>query len=167
MPSNPRDPKMSEEAQVELILLRPDPVEEGPDTLRCPACGTGVYYNDGICSACGQIYCPGCGHPLDEGDDETCPSCGLVLTFDCPGCKFPVAAGSRVCPECGVLFVRRCPSCETRILDAPEAFRIPTSRARRTDRAVARFTKLIPATIRITRPIAPKSIRSRTSPRAA
>jgi len=123
---------MSEAADIELILLRPDPVEEGPDTMRCPACEAGVYYNDGICSACGQIFCPGCGHPFDDeadfsdddsdlSDDEACPACGLALSFSCPGCDFPVAAGAKLCPECGVLFVRRCPSCEARILDAPEA----------------------------------------------
>jgi hypothetical protein len=119
---------MGDVGNVELVLLRPDPVEEGPDTLRCPACGTGVSYNDGICSACGQIYCPGCGHPFDDdetddqepADDESCPSCGLELSFSCPGCDFAVAAGSKLCPECGVLFVRRCPACDARILDAPE-----------------------------------------------
>ena len=31
---------MPEEGEVTLIYLRPDPVDEGPDTLRCPACGT-------------------------------------------------------------------------------------------------------------------------------
>ena len=126
---------MSEGGGVDLILVRPDPVEEGPDTLRCPACGTGVSYNDGICSACGQIYCPGCGHPLDDAaydaaygeaedddrDDDVCPSCGLALSFPCPHCSFEVAAGSRTCPECSVLFVRRCPACDARILHAPEA----------------------------------------------
>src|SRR5512139_2289063 len=112
---------MSENARVQLVLLRPDPVAEGPDTFRCPSCGTGVSYNDGICSACGQVYCPGCGYPLDDEEIESCPSCRLELTFICPGCGFAVAAGAKLCPECGVLFVRHCPICSTRILDAPEA----------------------------------------------
>jgi predicted amidophosphoribosyltransferase len=107
-----------DEGGVELILVRPDPVAEGPDTIRCPACGTGVQLVDGICSACGQVYCPGCGHPFtDDEDDEICPACGLALSFACPGCGFAVASGAKLCPECSMLFVRRCPACETRILD--------------------------------------------------
>jgi predicted amidophosphoribosyltransferase len=114
------------------LILELDPVDENPDTVRCPACGAGLYLNDGICSACGQIICPGCGHPLDdpddedsidynEADDEICPACALALSFSCPGCDFPVATGAKLCPECGLLFVRQCPGCGARILDGKEA----------------------------------------------
>lgn len=109
----------SEEGMTTVLIL--DPVVENADTLRCPACGTGVSYNDGICSACGQVYCPGCGHALDDEEDERCPFCGLALAFACPECDFAVAVGAKICPECGVLFVRRCPACDERILDAPQS----------------------------------------------
>ena len=69
MPSNPRDPKMSEEAQVELILLRPDPVEEGPGDAGLIVGGAAVAAFAGMARGAGKSAFARVhrGHELEAG----------------------------------------------------------------------------------------------------
>lgn len=45
-------------------------------------------------------YCEGCGHDVEDTEEETCPACGIEVVELCPECR----AASPHCGGCYALY---------------------------------------------------------------